>query len=123
MGAGLRPGAKATEMPPDPTTGAPVLDSTPHAMSFWLAASFPGRASSGASAKPVKWDVDAFSEFQRTIRSILDAESAPMALREIRSQQPLSVTERQTKRALAKLRDLDLAVSTIPWHNCGVGTA
>ena len=28
MGAGLRPGAKATEMPPDPTTGAPVLDST-----------------------------------------------------------------------------------------------
>jgi len=28
MGAGLRPGAKATEQPPDPTTGAPVLDST-----------------------------------------------------------------------------------------------
>ncbi len=28
MGAGLRPGAKATDKPPDPTTGAPVLDST-----------------------------------------------------------------------------------------------
>ena len=28
MGAGLRPGAKATEPPPDPNTGAPVLDST-----------------------------------------------------------------------------------------------
>ena len=28
MGAGLRPGAKATESPPDPTVGAPVLDST-----------------------------------------------------------------------------------------------
>ena len=27
-GAGLRPGAKATEPPPDPTVGAPVLDST-----------------------------------------------------------------------------------------------
>ena len=29
MGAGLRPGAKATEQPPDPNVGAPVLDSTP----------------------------------------------------------------------------------------------
>ena len=28
MGAGLRPGAKATESPPDPTVGAPALDST-----------------------------------------------------------------------------------------------
>ena len=28
MGAGLRPGAKATETPPDPNVGAPVLDST-----------------------------------------------------------------------------------------------
>ena len=28
MGAGLRPGAKATELPPDPYAGAPVLDST-----------------------------------------------------------------------------------------------
>ena len=28
MGAGLRPGAKATEQPPDPNSGAPVLDST-----------------------------------------------------------------------------------------------
>ena len=27
-GAGLRPGAKATEQPPDPTVGAPALDST-----------------------------------------------------------------------------------------------
>ena len=27
-GAGLRPGAKATEHPPDPTGGAPVLDPT-----------------------------------------------------------------------------------------------
>ena len=27
-GAGLRPEAKATEPPPDPTVGAPVLDST-----------------------------------------------------------------------------------------------
>ena len=28
MGAGLRPGAKATDKPPDPEAGAPVLDST-----------------------------------------------------------------------------------------------
>ena len=28
MGAGLRPGAKATVKPPDPKAGAPVLDST-----------------------------------------------------------------------------------------------
>ena len=28
MGAGLRPEAKATESPPDPNVGAPVLDST-----------------------------------------------------------------------------------------------
>ena len=28
MGAGLRPGAKATELPPDPYTGAPAPDST-----------------------------------------------------------------------------------------------
>ena len=28
MGAGLRPGAKATDKPPDPDAGAPVLDST-----------------------------------------------------------------------------------------------
>ena len=28
MGAGLRPDAKATEPPPDPTVGAPVPDST-----------------------------------------------------------------------------------------------
>ena len=28
MGAGLRPGAKAPEQPPDPNAGAPVLDST-----------------------------------------------------------------------------------------------
>ena len=27
-GAGLRPEAKATEVPPDPTVNAPVLDST-----------------------------------------------------------------------------------------------
>ena len=30
MGAGLRPEAKATEPPPDPNVGAPVLDSTPN---------------------------------------------------------------------------------------------
>ena len=30
MGAGLRPDAKATEPPPDPTVGAPVPDSTLH---------------------------------------------------------------------------------------------
>ena len=30
-GAGLRPGAKATEHPPDPTGGAPVLDPTDEA--------------------------------------------------------------------------------------------
>ena len=28
MGAGLRPGAKAPDKPPDPKAGAPVLDST-----------------------------------------------------------------------------------------------
>ena len=28
MGAGLRPGAKATDKPPDPEASAPVLDST-----------------------------------------------------------------------------------------------
>ena len=28
-GAGLRPGAKAPDKPPDPNTGAPVLDTTP----------------------------------------------------------------------------------------------
>ena len=28
MGAGLRPGAKAPESPPDPNVGAPALDST-----------------------------------------------------------------------------------------------
>ena len=28
MGAGLRPGAKAPDKPPDPNAGAPVLDST-----------------------------------------------------------------------------------------------
>ena len=28
MGAGLRPRAKATDKPPDPDAGAPVLDST-----------------------------------------------------------------------------------------------
>ena len=28
MGAGLRTGAKATDMPPDPTVGAPAPDST-----------------------------------------------------------------------------------------------
>ena len=28
MGAGLRPGAKATDQPPDPNAGAPVSDST-----------------------------------------------------------------------------------------------
>ena len=28
MEAGLRPGAKATELPPDPNVGARVLDST-----------------------------------------------------------------------------------------------
>ena len=33
MGAGLRPGAKATDKPPDPDAGAPVLDSTRAEMS------------------------------------------------------------------------------------------
>ena len=30
MGAGLRPGAKATDKPPDPKAGAPAPDSTPY---------------------------------------------------------------------------------------------
>ena len=36
MGAGLRPIAKAVELPPDPTAGAPALDPTCEGEAEWL---------------------------------------------------------------------------------------
>ncbi len=52
------------------------------------------------------------SEGQRNILDPLDQADHPLALREIRARLPQSASVRQVKRALARLRELGLAVST-----------
>ena len=51
------------------------------------------------------------SEGQRDILGLLDQADRPLALREIRARLPASVSVRQVKRALARLRELGLAAS------------
>ena len=58
MGAGLRPGAKATETPPDPNVGAPVLDST----------RFAKQPEMPVSAMPTDWEAGAISTSRRSRR-------------------------------------------------------
>ena len=52
------------------------------------------------------------SEGQRNILDLLDQADHPLALREIRARLPASVSVRQVKRALGRLRELGLAAST-----------
>ncbi len=52
------------------------------------------------------------SEGQRNIFDLLDQADHPLALREIRARLPASVSVRQVKRALGRLRELGLAAST-----------
>ena len=57
-------------------------------------------------------DPSGLPELQRAIVDILDASAAPLALREIRARLPDSITGRQVKRALARLRNLGILHST-----------
>lgn len=56
--------------------------------------------------------LDGLTELQRAIVDILDAAAAPLALREFRARLPDSISERQVRRALARLRNLGLIHST-----------
>ena len=57
-------------------------------------------------------DLDRLTGLQRAIVDVLHAAAAPLALREFRARLPDSVSERQVKRALARLRNLGLVHST-----------
>ena len=58
------------------------------------------------------YPVPNLSEAQRTIFDLLSQASHPLAHREIRADLPDSVSARQAKRALARLKELGLAAST-----------
>ncbi len=56
--------------------------------------------------------VQKLSEVQRNVLDLLDEANQPLALREIHARLPGSLSLRQVKRALGRLRDLGLAAST-----------
>ena len=65
---------------------------------------------SGIGATGAK--VAALNEAQRTVFDLLTQAKHPLALREFRAELPESVSSRQVKRALARLKELELASST-----------
>lgn len=65
-----------------------------------------------AVAEESSAQVQKLNEGQRNILDLLDQAGQPLALREIHARLPGSVSLRQVKRALGRLRDLGLAAST-----------
>ena len=64
------------------------------------------------SATVSERDPDRLTELQLAIVNILNAVAAPLAFREIRARLPDSFSQRQIKRALARLRELGVVHST-----------
>lgn len=61
---------------------------------------------------PARRAADGLNELQRAVVQLLERENNPLALREIRAGLALPASARQTRRALARLRELGLASST-----------